>query len=150
MSNRFHNKYHRHNHHTDRIDDPRYPDAAHDPIASVDFPFRGNFYMVGSLSATQGSLSAFAGSFVNVNGPGLNVEGLDLGLQVKGPANIIGTLSAQDIQFTSTSIINTYTEYQPVTATGEFLVIKIATEEGEGTGSMFRAIRLWHSSTFTD
>lgn len=51
MSNRFHSKYHRHNHHTYSIDDQRYPDAGHDPIASHDSPFLGDFVMQGTLSA---------------------------------------------------------------------------------------------------
>jgi hypothetical protein len=50
MSTRFHNKYHRHNHHTVKIDDPRYPDASHDPIASPDSPFLGPFVLIGPLS----------------------------------------------------------------------------------------------------
>lgn len=44
MSSRFHNKWHRHNHHTDPIGDTRYPDSAHDPIASSDSPFQGDFF----------------------------------------------------------------------------------------------------------
>ena len=51
MSSRFHNKYHRHNHHTLAINDPRYPDATHDPIASPDSPFQGDFVLNGTLSA---------------------------------------------------------------------------------------------------
>ena len=53
MSSRFHNKYHRHNHHTLDINDPRYPDASHDPIASHDSPFRGDFVLNGTLSANN-------------------------------------------------------------------------------------------------
>jgi hypothetical protein len=52
MSSRFHNKFHRHNHHTTPVNDPRYPDAAHDPIASPESPFQGDFVLQGSLSAT--------------------------------------------------------------------------------------------------
>jgi alpha-tubulin suppressor-like RCC1 family protein len=50
-----HSKFHRKNHHTDT--DPFNPDAGHDPIASKDAPFRGNFHLNGSLTAT-GILSA--------------------------------------------------------------------------------------------
>jgi len=53
MSSRFHNKFHRHNHHTTPIDDPRYPEAAHDPIASPESPFQGDFILQGSLSASE-------------------------------------------------------------------------------------------------
>jgi len=53
MSSRFHNKYHRHNHHTLAIEDARYPDASHDPIASHDSPFQGDFVLNGTLSANN-------------------------------------------------------------------------------------------------
>lgn len=41
MSNRFHNKFHRHNHHS--VATPGEPDSAKDPIASVDDPFQGDY-----------------------------------------------------------------------------------------------------------
>ena len=41
MSSRLHNKFHRHNHHTTSVNDPRYPDASYDPIASYTSPFNG-------------------------------------------------------------------------------------------------------------
>jgi len=50
MSSRFHNKFHRHNHHTTPSSDPRYPDSALDPIASPASPFQGDFILNGSLS----------------------------------------------------------------------------------------------------
>jgi hypothetical protein len=50
--NRFHSKFHRKNHHTNT--DPFNPDAGHDPIASQDAPFQGNFFLNGSLSASGG------------------------------------------------------------------------------------------------
>jgi hypothetical protein len=53
MSSRLHNKWHRHNHHTDPINDTRYPDSGHDPIASSDSPFQGSFFLNGSLSASN-------------------------------------------------------------------------------------------------
>ena len=57
MSNRFHNKWHRRNHHT--YGNASNPDAGHDPIASQQQPFLGEFVLSGSLSATA-PLSAFA------------------------------------------------------------------------------------------
>lgn len=54
MSNRFHNKFHRHNHHsvpTDR--GGLYPDSAFDPIASKESPFRGDFYLSGNFIGFQ-------------------------------------------------------------------------------------------------
>ena len=47
--NRFHNKYHRHNHHTDPS--PNDPDSSHDPIASPEDPFKGDFHILGQISA---------------------------------------------------------------------------------------------------
>ena len=41
-NNIYHNKWHRFNHHTVALSG--YPDSAIDPIASLDFPFRGIFY----------------------------------------------------------------------------------------------------------
>jgi hypothetical protein len=55
MSSRLHNKFHRHNHHTVPIEDARYPDASHDPIASHESPFLGDFILQGSLSAIGGA-----------------------------------------------------------------------------------------------
>lgn len=54
MSNRFHNKFHRHNHHSDPTDrGNKYPDSAYDPIASREFPFKGEFYSEGTITTTQ-------------------------------------------------------------------------------------------------
>ena len=50
MSNRFHNKFHRHNHHTEPTSrEDLYPDSAYDPIASYESPFRGDFYLSGNF-----------------------------------------------------------------------------------------------------
>jgi hypothetical protein len=64
MSSRFHNKFHRHNHHTTSNNDSRYPDASHDPIASPDAPFQGTFVTAGGLSAVM--LSAAGGIFEEI------------------------------------------------------------------------------------
>lgn len=60
MSNRFHNKWHRKNHHT--YGNLSNPDAAHDPIASSEQPFLGEFVLQGALCAVA-PMSAFAGYF---------------------------------------------------------------------------------------
>ena len=57
MGNRFHNKYHRHNHHSAISSGDLYPDSAFDPIASRESPFKGEFYTEGSITTTQ-SISA--------------------------------------------------------------------------------------------
>lgn len=48
---RFHNKYHRRNHHT--LPSAGFPDSGSDPIASQAEPFQGSFYVQGSLSASN-------------------------------------------------------------------------------------------------
>jgi hypothetical protein len=85
MSSRFHNKYHRHNHHTTAVNDPRYPDASHDPIASHDSPFQGDFVLNGTLSANDlaftnasitpgGTLTSSVSSLnINVNGQSFKI-----------------------------------------------------------------------------
>lgn len=55
MSSRFHNKWHRHNHHTNPSNDSRYPDSSHDPIASYEAPFQGDFVLNGTLSSSGGA-----------------------------------------------------------------------------------------------
>lgn len=66
MSNRFHNKFHRHNHHTDPTSrDSLYPDSAYDPIASQESPFKGDFYLDGNLIGTK---SAIFGENLTING----------------------------------------------------------------------------------
>jgi len=74
MSSRFHNKFHRHNHHTTPIDDPRYPDAAHDPIASPESPFQGDFILQGSLSANGTITTAGEFAIQNIDFIGLSAS----------------------------------------------------------------------------
>lgn len=63
MSNRFHNKFHRHNHHTKPTDGTGlYPDSAHDPIASPDAPFQGEFCVDGNITSLS-SVSSVDGTF---------------------------------------------------------------------------------------
>jgi len=114
MSSRLHSKYHRHNHHTLTSNDPRYPDASHDPIASPDSPFLGDFVMSGTLSALP----------LDENGTAIRAEGI---ISAK-------TIATDEISFTG-DVITTFSD--PVTATGEFLIIKIQGEQ--------RGIRLWDS-----
>lgn len=81
MSNRFHNKFHRHNHHsipTDR--NGMYPDSAYDPIASEESPFQGDFYLKGdfiglsSLTVYQ-TISGTRGNFLDLFAQNLTVLG---------------------------------------------------------------------------
>ena len=140
MSNRFHSKYHRHNHHTNGSPDPRYPDSGHDPIASRESPFMGDFVMFGGLSSVQEEISAFAGSFVSPNfgGKGINIEAEGgTAIHAKGSVNITGPISVDSIEFTGIEINDTF--LTPVTATGNFLKIKV--------NNIPWAIRLWYYDT---
>jgi hypothetical protein len=88
MSSRFHNKFHRHNHHTDASQDPRYPDSGHDPIASQEAPFRGAFHLQGPLSSSsiiQGTDGLFE-STINAN-------------FIQVPDGFISNLNTQNIIF---------------------------------------------------
>jgi len=51
MSNRFHNKLHRENHHSDPT--AGFPDSSYDPIASYEAPWKGEFYSTGLIATTQ-------------------------------------------------------------------------------------------------
>jgi len=141
MSSRFHNKYHRHNHHTVAVYDPRYPDASHDPIASPESPFLGPFVLFGPLSAIAVPPENFpenygvgdlpAGVFV---APAVSATAI----QAQGSVTVTGTISANgslytsDISFTG-DILKTY--QTPLTATGEFLVVNVK--------GINKAVRLW-------
>ena len=59
---RFHNKYHRANHHTNPS--LGIPDSASDPIASPQYPFQGNFVVNGALSASNFYTNSLSGKTV--------------------------------------------------------------------------------------
>jgi hypothetical protein len=96
--NRFHRKWHRHNHHTYATNGEI--DSSHDPIASPEDPFKGDFILNGALSASA-PLSAYAGKFhteadgsqtliINTDGVdsiGLNSTSTGIGISTSG-ANI--------------------------------------------------------------
>lgn len=58
--NRFHSKYHRSNHHTAM--NTTNPDAGHDPIASHDYPFQGDFVVNGNIKNIIYTVESFSGS----------------------------------------------------------------------------------------
>lgn len=58
--NRFHSKYHRSNHHT-AVNNTN-PDAGHDPIASHDYPFQGDFVVNGNIKNIIYTVESFAGN----------------------------------------------------------------------------------------
>ena len=96
MSNRFHNKFHRQNHHSDST--PGYPDSAMDPIASFEQPFKGEFYSQGDIITTE-NLSAkkyiYADDGVIHNN-----------LTVKGNFTVLGTTSQLDTLVYTTSAVS--------------------------------------------
>ena len=96
MSNRFHNKFHSHNHHTKPTDrDGLYPDSAYDPIASREAPFKGEFYAEEDITAA-GSLSARFQVTAQ--------EGLFHGdVTVKGNLEVLGTTTQLDTLVYATS-----------------------------------------------
>jgi hypothetical protein len=61
---RFHNKLHRRNHHSEPS--VGYPDSGSDPIASLEEPFLGDFYLTGSLSASK-NLTVDGNTFIKGN-----------------------------------------------------------------------------------
>jgi hypothetical protein len=129
MSSRLHSKYHRHNHHSAGIQDPRYPDAAHDPIASPDSPFLGDFVMLGTLSATgSNQYSSIPGQPAGV----FTATSPIPAIQAYGNVGVTGTLSAANIVFTG----NTITTYTAPSTSGTFLEVIV---NGVPYG-----IRLWN------
>ena len=75
MSNRFHNKYHKHNHHTTPLITD--PDSALDPIASASDPFLGDFNLDGDLIVLAGNALCTSGGLLSVLGFSL-AAGLEL------------------------------------------------------------------------
>ena len=86
---RFHNKLHRKNHHT--LPTTGYPDSAIDPIASPAEPFKGDFHIVGSLSA---SYNAYVGHRIGVQTSNPNYE-----------VSIAGSLSASRDAFIDNNLV---------------------------------------------
>ena len=109
MSNRFHTKWHRRNHHT--YGNSQNPDASFDPIASPAQPFLGDFSLQGALCAVAPlssyaaylytnnmALCAFAGQVgIYVNAPvGVKIQSSNIGLSSVGN-NIAGVFYSPTI-----------------------------------------------------
>jgi hypothetical protein len=134
MSSRFHNKWHRHNHHTEPIGDPRFPDASHDPIASPESPFRGAFHLLGPLSAYSSPLSSSYGAFITNNNIALQLKSNLVALSViEGSINMggAGNFFGNDIFGTGFYLYNNptynvtfgYSEYLPNTIQTNFNIV---------------------------
>lgn len=87
MSNRFHSKFHRSNHHT--YTNSANPDAGHDPIASPENPFKGDFVLQGGLSALVPSTSAYSAAFL---GAGVGIGTITPNANL----TVVGNISATD------------------------------------------------------
>jgi hypothetical protein len=110
MSNRFHSKYHRHNHHSTSVSDVRYPDASHDPIASHLSPFLGDFVMIGTLSARaepefSSAKSNIAGTFESNELALLATSNGGLAIRSDGDVLINGSLSAYGMNIMGQTIV---------------------------------------------
>lgn len=79
MSNRFHNKWHRHNHHT--YPAVNEPDSSHDPIASPSDPFKGDFVIEGAITQSAPT-STYGGVFQSKTA--LSALGTTTGLYASG------------------------------------------------------------------
>jgi hypothetical protein len=105
MSNRFHNKYHRENHHSTRTArNNMIVDATYDPIASYEQPFQGEFFSEGEVVTTQ-YLSA--GGFVYAQ-DGLIYNDLEVknDLLVRGDFQVLGNTSQLDTKVYATSAVS--------------------------------------------
>ena len=101
MSNRFHNKFHRHNHHTRPTDrSGLYPDSAYDPIASPEAPFQGDFVVDGNITSLS-SMSA-EGDFYATNG---TFHG---NVVIEGDLSVLGDFTQLDTVVHTTSAVDIY------------------------------------------
>jgi hypothetical protein len=104
MSNRFHNKFHRHNHHSIPTDQAGlYPDSAFDPIASRQAPFQGEFYSEGQITTTE-SLSAGKNLYA-IDGQFYRDVVIDRNLLVKTDAVINDNLTVFGDSFFKNNVI---------------------------------------------
>ena len=106
MSSRFHNKYHRHNHHTYPSSDARFPDSSHDPIASPDSPFIGDFVVSGGLSAMVPSASAYvAALYGNV---GINTSTPNVELTIVGSVSSTANTLTKELSVFDSAYVGNY------------------------------------------
>lgn len=94
MNSLYHQKYHRHNHHTLPLSSDVYPDASHDPIASYEEPFQGDFVLNGTLYS--------AGLDGTSKSVGVSLSSNNLCLHAIGDVNIFGDVAVKDLTITPT------------------------------------------------
>ena len=100
--NRFHSKYHRSNHHT--LTNITNPDAGHDPIASNEYPFQGDFVI-------NGNFKNLVYEYPSFSSPQLIIQSTNQ-INIRTAANttitsIVGGVTGVTYSLTNTS--NTYT-----------------------------------------
>jgi len=118
MSSRLHNKWHRHNHHTNPTADENYPDSAHDPIASPESPFQGAFVLNGPLSGSQSG--EFAGNVA------LTLRSSNLGLSTDGGVNAGGESTLNRLNVRSIKVTDSSFGFAGVVShSGRYLEINI-------------------------
>jgi hypothetical protein len=118
MSSRLHNKWHRHNHHTNPTNNTDLPDSGHDPIASPESPFQGAFALNGTLSASQSG--RFAGDVA------LTLQSQNLGLSTNGGMSVNGTAFIDTLDIRSFRVVTPSTSFNSVvTHSGKYLEINV-------------------------
>jgi hypothetical protein len=143
MSSRFHNKWHRHNHHTYPNPNTQFPDSGHDPIASSDSPFLGEFILQGALSANA-TLSSFAGRFINqktdivlatpeyaISGIGYTYLSGNAGvvgdINIEGNVNINGNANLNNVTAYTGQIANNLTVFGNLSVLGSQTTVNVTT-----------------------
>ena len=102
--NRFHSKYHRSNHHS--ATNTTNPDAAHDPIASNDYPFQGDFVVNGNIKNIIYTVDPFTGATLTLPPSSNQIRikpsvGITISTITGGLTGVIYTLTNQSVQTVS-------------------------------------------------
>ena len=115
MSSRLHNKFHRHNHHTNSTNDPRYPDASYDPIASYTSPFQGPFVVQnpGQIAPTTQSTTNVA---IDVGGDIVAIGNMRISGQYFGDGSQLALGNNTSLIATVTGTPFVYGASNPVTS----------------------------------
>ena len=96
MGSYYHQKFHRHNHHTNPTLSSIYPDTALDPIASYEHPFNGDFVTSSDVFAKELDLTSD-----NIT---LHLSSDNLSVSAHGDAIFERVFQAKDLDMTNTII----------------------------------------------
>lgn len=119
MSSLTHPKFHRHNHHTISVNTSAYPDVAHDPIASYDSPFIGDFVCDGKIVSTDENINF---NFKH-NNLALFVSSSNVAVSAIGDALFNGNLSTDSITFNKEKF--THAEYITTTSISKYWIVYV-------------------------